>query len=190
MIRDQALAARGLLVERIGGPSVKPYQPAGLWNELTDADYVQDHGARSLSPRTFTRSGSAPSRPPPWLTFDAPGRETCIVRESRTNTPLQALDVLNDVTFVEAARGLGRADHQGARQRTPKLAHRAHSRLATARRPRHDELAVLTGGLPRPARPFPPRSDGGESTGECRRSDPRPALDHAELAAYTDHGQL
>ena len=103
MIRDQALALAGLLVERTGGPSVKPYQPAGLWNELADADYIQDHGP-SLYRRSLYTFWKRTVPPPAMMTFDAAARETCIVRESRTNTPLQALDILNDVTFVEAAR--------------------------------------------------------------------------------------
>jgi Protein of unknown function (DUF1553)/Protein of unknown function (DUF1549)/Concanavalin A-like lectin/glucanases superfamily len=108
MIRDQALAASGLLVERFGGPSVRPYQPPGLWKELTGADeYVPDRGEgryrRGLY--TFWKRTVAP---PAMLTFDAAGRETCTVRETRTNTPLQALNLLNDPTYLEAARALAR----------------------------------------------------------------------------------
>ena len=106
-IRDQALAASGSLVERIGGPSVRPYQPAGLWFELASAsqDYEQSSGAdlyrRSLY--TFVRR----TVPPPAMTvIDAPNREICVVRRPRTNTPLQALVVMNDPTYVEAARVL------------------------------------------------------------------------------------
>ena len=108
MIRDQALYAAGLLVEKLGGPSVKPYQPAGLWKEqaMQDMDYVQSKGEdlyrRSLY--TFWKR----TIPPPMMTnFDAAGRESCVVRETRTNTPLQALNLMNDVTFVEAARFIG-----------------------------------------------------------------------------------
>jgi hypothetical protein len=109
MVRDQAMAASGLLVEQIGGPSVKPPQPAGLWSELTGGDdYVPGSGAahyrRSLY--TFWKR----TIPPPSLTvFDAATREFCTVRESRTNTPLQALTLLNDPAYVEAARLL--AEH-------------------------------------------------------------------------------
>lgn len=111
-IRDQALYVSGLLVETIGGPSVKPYQPAGLWKEVaygagmsrfSAGTYVEDTGddlyRRSMY--TFWKR----SCPPPTLqTFDAPDREYCTVRRSRTNTPLQALALMNDPTFVEAAR--------------------------------------------------------------------------------------
>ncbi len=82
---------------------MKPYQPPGLWNELADAEYVQDHGP-NLYRRSIYTFWKRTVPPPAMVAFDAPGRETCIVRESRTNTPLQALDVLNDVTYVEAAR--------------------------------------------------------------------------------------
>ena len=109
-IRDQALAAAGLLVRRIGGPSVKPYQPPGLWSEVSVQDrnrstdfYTQDQGAdlyrRGLY--TFWKRSVAP---PQLLTFDSAARESCVVRLTRTNTPLQALTLLNDVTMLEAAR--------------------------------------------------------------------------------------
>ena len=104
MVRDQALAISGLLVEDIGGPSVKPYQPAGLWTELTGgSDYKADSGdalyRRSLY--TFWKRTS----PPPMMTnFDASTREACVVRTARTNTPLQSLNLMNDVTYLEAAR--------------------------------------------------------------------------------------
>ncbi|HEX6987439.1 MAG TPA: DUF1549 and DUF1553 domain-containing protein, partial [Planctomycetaceae bacterium] len=104
-VRDQALAAAGLLTERIGGPPVKPYQPDGLWAELVSfaPEYEQSTGGdlyrRSLY--TFLRR----TVPQPTLTaFDLPSREVCTVRLGRTNTPLQALVVMNDPTFVEAAR--------------------------------------------------------------------------------------
>lgn len=106
ILRDAALAASGLLVRKIGGPSVKPYQPEGLWEEAgTQHTYVQDHGEalyrRSLY--TFWRR----SLPPPSMTvFDAPTREFCTVRREKTNTPLQTLVLMNDPQFVEAARVL------------------------------------------------------------------------------------
>ena len=107
MIRDQALAAAGLLVEKAGGPSVRPYQPAGLWKEITmqDGEYVPGTGddlyRRSLY--TYWRRTVAP---PMMLNFDASMRESCAVRENRTNTPLQALNLMNDETFLEASRVL------------------------------------------------------------------------------------
>lgn len=105
-IRDLALAASGLLVPTVGGPSVKPYQPAGLWEDSgTQHSYVQDKGdslyRRSLY--TFWRR----TMPPPSMTiFDAPTREFCKPRRERTTTPLQSLVLLNDPQFIEAARVL------------------------------------------------------------------------------------
>ena len=111
-IRDQALAASGMIVEQLGGPSVKPHQPAGLWKEIAGGasgayknGYQADRGAglyrRSLY--TFWRR----TIPPPMMaTFDAPSREACSVRRGRTNTPLQALALMIDTLFVEAARRL------------------------------------------------------------------------------------
>ncbi|HEV3344577.1 MAG TPA: PSD1 and planctomycete cytochrome C domain-containing protein [Pirellulales bacterium] len=113
-IRDQALAAGGLLDGRIGGPSVSPYQPAGLWEELMSREdgknwtaqvYVQSHGA-DLYRRTMYTFWKRTSPPPTLATFDAPDREVCTVRRARTNTPLQALILMNDPTYVEAARKL------------------------------------------------------------------------------------
>jgi hypothetical protein len=106
-IRDGALAASGLLNRTIGGPSVKPYQPAGLWEASgTGKTYTQDHGdklyRRSLY--TFWRR-TAP--PPSMLTFDALTREVCTAKRETTTTPLQALVLLNDPQFIEAARVLG-----------------------------------------------------------------------------------
>ena len=105
LIRDGALAAGGLLVERIGGPSVKPYQPAGLWKETSNRPYVQDSGGALYRHSLYTYwKRSVP--PPNLFALDAPTRETCITRRQRTNTPLMALVLMNDPTFVEAARSL------------------------------------------------------------------------------------
>ncbi|RPH38889.1 MAG: DUF1549 domain-containing protein, partial [Planctomycetota bacterium] len=105
VIRDQALFAGGLLVEKVGGPSVKTYQPPGIWEEMTFGiiRFQQDKGEalwrRSLY--TFWRRTVGPTN-----LFDAASRQVCTVRPSRTNTPLHALTLLNDVTYVEAARAL------------------------------------------------------------------------------------
>src|SRR5438876_7092077 len=105
MLRDQALFLAGLLVEKIGGAAVMPYQPEGIWEEATfgKKSYKQDHGAalyrRSLY--TFWRRIVGPT-----MFFDNASRQTCYVRAIRTNTPLHALTTLNDVQYVEAARAL------------------------------------------------------------------------------------
>ncbi len=106
MIRDQALAVSGLLVEKIGGPSVKPYQPPGLWQELAGGSgYVADKG-EGLYRRSLYTYWRRTIAPPSMIGFDSPTREVCMVRESRTNTPLQALNLMNDETYLEASRKL------------------------------------------------------------------------------------
>jgi mono/diheme cytochrome c family protein len=184
MIRDQALAVSGLLVEKLGGPSVKPYQPPGLVKELTGTeDYVQDHG-ENLYRRSLYTYWKRTVAPPTMMTFDAGGRETCVVRETRTNTPLQALTLMNDVTFVEAARVLAqRIMLEGGA--TPEERITLAFRLATARKPRPAELKILLGGFDEHLAKY--RKDRKAATklvsaGEYPRN---PKLDVSELAAYT-----
>ena len=98
-----------MLSNRLGGPSVKPYQPAGLWEELAggagEPPYVQDKGENLYRRGLYSyRKRTVPH--PLMAAFDAPSREICQVRRARTNTPLQALELMNDVTYVEAARSL------------------------------------------------------------------------------------
>jgi hypothetical protein len=104
-IRDNALATSGLLVRTLGGPSVKPYQPPGLWIESHTRSYTQDTGQKLYRRSLYTYWKRA-APPPNMLAFDAPNRETCTARRQRTNTPAMALVLMNDPTFVEAARHL------------------------------------------------------------------------------------
>src|SRR5262249_45148086 len=110
-IRDNVLAVSGLLSSKIGGPSVFPYQPAGLWEELTTGAeysaqvYVQSHG-EDLYRRTMYTFWKRAVPPPSLIVFDAPNRDKCTVRRTITNTPMQALVLMNDPTYVEAARAL------------------------------------------------------------------------------------
>ena len=110
MIRDLALAASGLLSTKMGGPSVKPYQPPGIWEvvameESNTKIYVPDRGQANYRRSLYTFWKRA-APPPAMETFNAPTREECAVDRERTNTPLQALVTLNDVQFVEASRRL------------------------------------------------------------------------------------
>ena len=109
-LRDQALAVAGLLIDQVGGPSTRPYQPSGLWNEVSldkNVRFMQDEGDALYRKSMYIYwKRSAPM--PAMTAFDAPTRETCVVQRQRTNTPLQALVTLNDVQFVEAARRLAR----------------------------------------------------------------------------------
>jgi hypothetical protein len=183
-VRDQALAASGLLVERVGGPSVKPYQPPGLWKELTGTeDYVADHG-EGLYRRSLYTFWKRTVAPPALVTFDAAGRETCVVRQSRTNTPLQALNLMNDVTFVEASRVLAqRAMREGGTAPEERIT--LAFRLATARKPRPAEVRVLLDGYRQHLAKYQKDEQAARkltSIGEATRDE---KLDVCELAAYT-----
>ncbi len=137
-IRDQALAASGLLVQKFGGPSVKPYQPPGLWNELAGGkDYEPDTG-EGLYRRSLYTYWRRTIQPPAMITFDSPTRETCSVRENRTNTPLQALNLMNDQTYVEAAHELGK--RMEASQNPVEYGMKA----ILARNPTPEEVQLLT----------------------------------------------
>jgi hypothetical protein len=145
MVRDQALALSGLLKRTLGGPSVFPYQPDGIWfapysgerwNESTGGDQYR----RGLY--TFWRR-SAPY--PSFLAFDAPSREVCCERRSRTNTPLQALATLNDPAIVQPAAALARRILSESRGTTAEDRAAYGFRLVLARRPRAAELRHLVG---------------------------------------------
>jgi hypothetical protein len=145
MLRDQALAVSGLLARRVGGPSVRPYQPPGLWEAVSyngEESYVvsvgEDQWRRSLY--TYVKRQSPP---PGLLTFDGPTREKCTLRRPRTNTPLQALQLLNDETFVKAAEALAKRS-EGQQDRVAWM-----FRAVTARDADPEELAMLHGLLKR-----------------------------------------
>ncbi len=109
MLRDQALSICGLLVDRVGGPSVKPPQPAGLWRAVgysgsNTVDFQQDEGTEKVFRRSMYTFWKRTSPPPQMSTFDAPSRESCTTRRERTNTPLQALLLMNEHQYVETAR--------------------------------------------------------------------------------------
>ncbi|MCZ6792060.1 MAG: DUF1553 domain-containing protein, partial [Planctomycetota bacterium] len=185
-IRDGALAASGLLSRRIGGPGVKPYQPPGLWNEVSlsaGVRFVQDKGEKLYRRSMYTywkRSAPAPS-----LTiFDAPTREKCVLRRSRTTTPLQALVTLNDPQFVEAARFLAeRAMRDGGATLEERIVHAY--RLVASSRPRPGTLKILEEAYREELAVFRQdldRARGLLSTGDAPRDE---RLDAAEHAAMT-----
>jgi hypothetical protein len=186
LVRDNALAVAGLLSPAIGGPSVKPYQPAGLWEELAggagEGPYIQDKGDKLYRRSLYVyRKRTVPH--PAMATFDAPSREVCQVKRARTNTPLQALELLNDTTYVEAARGLAeRMIREGGS--TPEDRLSLGFRHATGRPPGPDELRVLARGLERYRRTF---LSHPEAASEWLRHGERPsspAVDPVDLAAY------
>ncbi|MBD2754100.1 DUF1553 domain-containing protein [Spirosoma sp. BT704] len=139
MIRDNALAASGLLATKIGGPSVKPYQPEGLWS-VNSAVYEQDKG-EGLYRRSLYTFWRRTNPPPSMNTFDAPSRSYCVVQRQKTSTPLQALVLLNDPQFVEAAKVVAErvfAQRNALPDQLIKI-----FRLLTNRKPTAKELAVL-----------------------------------------------
>ncbi|MBM4073228.1 MAG: DUF1553 domain-containing protein [Planctomycetes bacterium] len=190
-LRDHALSVSGLLNREIGGASVFPSQPAGLWQELasrTDsknwsAQFFTQSRGKDLYRRGMYTFWKRTSPPPQMITFDAPDRETCTVRRSRTNTPLQALVLLNDPTFVEASRHFAERLLREAKTTDERVI--LAFRLATARRPNDRELAIVGTALVKQRQIFerdPRAAEKLLNVGEAPR-DPRwPA---AELAAWT-----
>lgn len=141
MIRDNALAASGLLVDAMGGPPVKPFQPAGLWEEKSGTVYTRDVGPGSHRRSLYT-FWKRTSPPPSMLTFDATSREVCVARRLPTDTPLQALVLLNDPQYVEAARVLAqRASREAGGGLDDRIAF--IFRTLTGRRPVDRELTTL-----------------------------------------------
>jgi hypothetical protein len=149
LIRDQALAVSGLLKPTIGGPSVRPYMPEGVWDETSKygnlRNYQVDEGDGRYR-RTMYTIWKRTAAPPTMLLFDAPSREVCTVKRSKTNTPLQALSLLNEITYVEAAQVLAqRMIHEGGA--TPEEQIRFGFSVVTARQPTQQELAILVAGM-------------------------------------------
>jgi hypothetical protein len=141
-IRDSALAISGQLSRRMGGPSVRPYQPAGLWEESgTGKTYVPDQG-ENLYRRSLYTFWRRTAPPPSMLTFDATSREVCTAKRESTSTPLQALVLLNDPQFLEAARLLAQR-LLIAEPANPRARAEMAFRLATGRRPEAGEQAIL-----------------------------------------------
>ncbi|MBI3865981.1 MAG: DUF1553 domain-containing protein [Planctomycetia bacterium] len=188
VIRDSALAASGLLVEKIGGKSVKPYQPDGLWEAISfvgsnTGTFKQDTGD-ALYRRSMYTFWKRTSPPPSLLTFDAPSREACTVRRSRTNTPLQALVLLNDKQYVEAARKLAeRIMTEGGATPAERAAYAF--RIATSRKPTADETVVLVRVFESELVEFQADADAAAkllAVGDAKRNE---SLDPKELAAWT-----
>jgi len=187
VIRDQALAVAGLLVEKIGGPSVRPYQPDGVWDELNvygnlrNYKHDTDSGLHRRSLYTIWKRTAAP---PEMTLFDMTARETCRVRRARTNTPLQALVLLNDVTYFEAARVLAnRMIKEGGA--TPKDRLNFAYEWTISRPPSAEETQILEEGINRRLahyRQNPAAAKKLISDGDAKND---PKIDPAELAAYT-----
>jgi hypothetical protein len=182
MIRDQALAASGLLVSELGGPGVFPYQPPGVWAEASfDQRYYKTDSGDALYRRslyTFWRRTVGPT-----VFFDTTARFTCTVKTPRTNTPLHALALLNDPTYVEAARVLAEGALRNSSSASRKLEYVFQRMLA--RLPDAEERAILLAGLERHRREFlavPANANELLAVGDWPRAT---ELDPIEHAAWT-----
>jgi hypothetical protein len=182
LIRDGALATGGLLVDQIGGPPVKPYQPAGLWEEKSGAVYQRDagEGSRRRSLYTFWKRTSPP---PAMETLDAAKREVCVVKRQTTATPLQALVLLNDPQYVEAARALAERAWQAHTDLDQRLA--TIFRLCTSRLPTDAQRAVLRRLYQEQQAEFAAQPDGAKQyleVGDHRRQSGTQEIELAALA--------
>jgi hypothetical protein len=186
-LRDQALCVSGLLVRKVGGPSVKPYHPPGLYEQVTAGSgtnvYVEGQGADLYRRSMYTFwKRSVPH--PAMLLFDAPFREACVLRRSRTNTPLQALNLLNDPTWVEAARFLaGRMLTEAGPDPGSQLRH--GFRLVLIREPEQRELGVLRAGYERVLVEFRASPAEAQQLLQVGATRSVQSLSQAELAAMT-----
>ena len=188
VIRDQALALSGLLINEIGGRSVRPYQPAGLWKPVgfggsNTSVFTQDTGSK-LYRRSMYTFWKRTSPPPSMTTFDAPDRETCQVRRARTNTPLQALVLMNDVQFIEAARKFAeRVMSEGGSDVEQRVAYAFRSVIT--RQPSSGELSSITQLFNDYLAEFKSSPESATkllAAGESPRDE---SLDSAELSAWT-----
>ncbi len=191
-IRDSALAASGLLVEVLGGPSVKPYQPEGLWRDVaygggglryTAQEYIQEHGSalyrRSLY--TFWKRAAAP---PGMLLFDAPNRDVCTAQRGQSNTPLQALVLMNDIQYVEAARAIAsRVMEEAGSDTGERIAHA--TMLVLSRSPRAAEASALRRLVEAQQADYRSDPAAARALVETGESTYNQELDPVELATWT-----
>jgi hypothetical protein len=188
-LRDQALFTSGLLVEKLGGPGVKPPQPEGLWEAVgysgsNTVKFVPDEGHEKIHRRTLYTFLKRTAPPPEMTTFDGPSRESCIVRRERTNTPLQALLLLNDPQYVEAARGLAeRALKEGGDSDVARATFLF--RTATCRMPSVEELAELVDAVHEELTNYRNNPEAAAKLIAVGTMPVDPKIDQAELAAWT-----
>ncbi len=186
-LRDQALAISGLLVDKIGGPSVRPYMPEAVWDETSVygnlRNYKPEQG-EGLYRRTLYTIWKRTAAPPSMLLFDSPSREICTVKRSRSNTPTQALALLNEVTYVEAARKLaeGMLTEGGA---TPESRVEWAFMRVLSRKPDAFEKETVTKRLKTRLERIAPNETAALQLVSVGSSKPASSLPAAELAAYT-----
>jgi hypothetical protein len=194
MIRDQALYISGLLIEHQGGPSVKPPQPSGLWEAVgytasNTAKFVADQGCEKVHRRSMYTFWKRTSPPPQMTTLDAPSREACAVRRERTDTPLQALLLMNEKQFVECARALAeRTMHEAGPQPDARIAYMF--KLATARPPDARESAELMALYQDHLANYTKNVESAKKLIAVGESKPDSKLNPSELAAWTLIGNL
>jgi hypothetical protein len=188
-VRDNALAVSGLLNDEIGGRSVFPYQPPGLWEEMAFGDgfsmqaYVQSHG-KDLYRRSMYTGWKRTVPPASMATFDAPDREKCVARRAVTNTPLQALVTLNDPTYIEAARAMaGKTLRDGGKDVNRRIAY--VFRLALARKPSAQETKVLRDLLSRQLIDYRKDKKAASELLHVGESVVDDKIDQSEMAAWT-----
>ena len=187
IVRDQALAAAGLLVPTIGGPSVRPWMPDGVWDETSKygdlRGYKPDSGAGRYRRSMYT-IWKRTAAPPTMLLFDAPNRETCQVKRSRTNTPLQALALLNETTFIEAAQALARRMlTEGGEEPADRIVR--GFRLAIGLAPTAAELATLAAGFESDRAAFAADAAAADAFARFGLVPPPEGVPAAEFGAYS-----
>jgi len=188
MIRDYALASSGILVPKLGGPSVKPYQPEGVWEAVAmigsnTRDYKPDTG-ENLYRRSMYTFWKRSAPPASMEIFNAPNRETCAVRRERTNTPLQALVTLNDIQFVEAGRFLAqRALKEGGDNDSSRIDFIAKRLLS--RSLRANELPIVNDSLKTLRDYYAAHAEDAQKLITVGESKPDASLNAGELAAWT-----
>lgn len=180
-LRDQALAASGLLVEKLGGPSTKPYMPPKIWSAISNNKYERDNGA-NLYRRSLYTYWRRTIPPPTMMNFNAAAREVCSVRTERTNTPLQALSLMNNTIFIESARCLAEKMMQASDLRNGIV---LGFRSVAARMPSNEELKVLMSAHRKFLRQYGRDSKAAQellAVGESKRTT---QVDMAQHAAMT-----
>lgn len=188
VLRDSALFTSGLLVEKMGGRGVRPYQPEGIWEAVSflgsNTQIFKQDAGESIYRRSLYTFWKRTAPPPSLTTFDAPSREACVVRRSRTNTPLQALVLMNDKQYVEAARKLAeRTMTEGGAAPADRLSYAF--RWSTARKPNESEAVVLLKIFQSHLADYQADKSAAEkliSVGDTKRNE---SLEVSELAAYT-----
>ena len=186
VVRDSALFMSGLLVEQVGGPSVRPYQPEGIWEAVaflgsTTQVYKPDSGD-ALYRRSLYTFWKRTAPPPSLMAFDAPSRETCVSRRARTNTPMQALVLMNDVQYVEAARALADRILAVGGDREQQL--RAGFLTCLSRQPNAAELGILQQTFEQHLQHYTEAADAADkllAAGASARSADRPAPEYAAM---------